>query len=96
LNLELAGVQRFAPLLTAKDGGQFDDQPVGEATWADIDADLAPTTLRRYCAKLERGAIDSQQLKPLMRELGLLAAQSGEEKPSVARILLFGRTVASF
>jgi hypothetical protein len=88
LNRELAGVQRFAPLPSDKDGRQFDDQAVSEASWGDIDADLALTTLRQYCAKLERGAIDSQQLKPLMRELGLLVAHSDEEKPSVACVLL--------
>jgi SIR2-like protein len=95
LNRELAGVQRFAPP-GEKDAKQFDDQPVAEASWADIDADLALTTLRQYCAKLERGAIDSLQLKPLMLELGLLALHAGEEKPSVACVLLFGRTPARF
>jgi hypothetical protein len=84
-------VQRFAAIPTVESAKQFDDQPVQEATWADIDADLALTTLRQYCAKLERGAIDSQQLRPLMRELGLLVLSQGEEKPSVACVLLFGR-----
>ena len=90
LNRELAGVQRFAPLGAETPAKQFDDQPIAEATWADVDADLALTILRQYCAKLERGAIDTQQLKPLMRELGLLVATTGEEKPSAACILLFG------
>jgi hypothetical protein len=96
LNRELAGIQRFAPLPDDKDVKQFDDQPVLEATWGDIDADLALTTLRQYCAKLERGTIDSQQLKPLLRELGLLVSASGEEKPSVACVLLFGRSPSRF
>jgi hypothetical protein len=96
LNQDLAGVQRFAPLPSDQDRKQFDDQPVVEATWGDIDADLALTTLRQYCVKLERGVIDSLQLKPLMRELGLLVPHSGEEKPSVACVLLFGRTPARF
>jgi SIR2-like domain len=94
LNRELAGIQRFAPLPT--DRRQFDDQPVAQASWGDIDADLALTTLRQYCLKLERGAIDSQQLKPLMRELGLLVPHSREEKPSVACMLLFGRNPVRF
>jgi hypothetical protein len=94
LNRELAGVQRFAALPSEQ--AQFDDQPVPEATWGDIDADLALTTLRQYCVTLERGQIDSQQLKPLMRELGLLVAHEGEEKPSVACVLLFGRNTARF
>ena len=96
LNRELAGVQRFAPLPNDQDRKQFDDQPVAEASWGDIDADLALTTLRQYCLKLERGTINSQQLKPLMRELGLLVPHSGEEKPSVACVLLFGRAPARF
>jgi hypothetical protein len=73
LNRELAGVQRFAPPLDENAQKQFDDQIVEDATWADVNADLALTSLKQYCAKLERGPIDSQHLKPLMRELGLLA-----------------------
>lgn len=96
LNLELAGVQRFAHLPSDKDVKQFDDQPVVEASWGDIDADLALSTLQQYCVKLERGAIDSRQLKPLMRELGLLVAHSDEEKPSTACVLLFGRNPSRF
>ena len=96
LNRELVGIQRFAPLPSNKDGKRFDDQAVSVASWGDIDADLALTTLRRYCVKLERGAINSQQLKPLMRELGLLLSESGEEKPSVACVLLFGRNPGRF
>jgi hypothetical protein len=96
LNRELAGIQRFAHAPSDEGRKQFDDQLVAGATWGDIDADLALTTLRQYCLKLERGAIDSQQLKPLMRELGLLVPHSGDEKPSVACILLFGRTPSRF
>lgn len=90
LNRDLAGIQRFAPQNDTATK-QFDDEPVEGATWGDIDGDLALTTLRQYCSKLERGAIDSQQLKPLMRELGLLVTADGHEKPSVACVLLFGR-----
>ena len=96
LNRELAGVQRFAPSPSDKDAKQFDDQPVAAANWSDIDADLALSALQQYCVKLERGVIDSRQLKPLMRELGLLVAHSGEEKPSVACVLLFGRNPSRF
>jgi hypothetical protein len=86
----LAGVQRFAaPTDTAT--RQFDDAPVMDATWGDINADLALTTMREYCSKLGRGAIDSTQLKPLLRELGLLVRVGDDEKPSVACVLLFGR-----
>lgn len=96
LNRELAGVQRFASPMIETPARQFDDQPVVEATWADVGADLALTTLRHYCTKLERGVIDSLQLKPLMRELGLLVTVNGEEKPSAACVLLFGRDPGRF
>lgn len=90
LNIELSGVQRFAPVAAAE-ASQFDDQPVIGASWGDIDADLALTTLRQYCTKLELGALDSLQLRPLMRKLGLLLDTAQGEKPSVACVLLFGR-----
>ena len=95
LNRELVGIQRFAPA-DAHAPKQFDDQLVAQATWADIDGDLALTTLRQYCATLERGAIDSQHMRPFMRELGLLAPDSGLDRPSVACVLLFGRDPARF
>jgi hypothetical protein len=96
LNRELAGVQRFTPIEALTSPKQFDDQPVLEATWADVDTDLALTTLRQYCTKLQRGVIDASQLKPLMRELGLLVPVDGDEKPSVGCILLFGRDTERF
>lgn len=96
LNIELAGIQRFASANAPMQGRQFDDEPVLNATWADVDPDLALSTLRRYCSKLNRGPIDSSQLKPLMRELGLLVRVEEDEKPSAACILLFGRDMGRF
>ena len=96
LNRELAGVQRFAALNAPTLANQFDDEAVEGATWADVDSDLALTTLRLYCGKLQRGAISPSELKPLMRELGLLVPVNGDEKPSAACILLFGRDVERF
>jgi len=90
-NRELAGVQRFASVDAPILAKQFDDEPVAGATWADVDSDLAFTTLCVYCTKLQRGAIGPSELKPLMRELGLLVPANGDEKPSAACILLFGR-----
>ncbi|MGA0532582.1 SIR2 family protein [Hansschlegelia sp. KR7-227] len=95
LNRELAGVQRFAPADVAAPK-QFDDQIVAGATWADVDADLALKTLRVYCGTLGRGVIDAKDLKPLMRELGLLATDGASERPSVGCILLFGRDTGRF
>ncbi|WP_296711329.1 SIR2 family protein [Rhodoblastus sp.] len=95
-NRELAGVQRFGSVEALQPPKQFDDEPILDATWADVDTDLALTTLRQYCAKLQRGVIDASQLKPLMRELGLLVPVDGDEKPSAACILLFGRNAERF
>ncbi len=96
LNRELTGVQRFSLPDATTLKRQFDDEPVMAATWADVDADLALTTLRKYCAKLNRGLIEGSKIKALMRELGLLVAVDGYEKPSVACILLFGRDTGRF
>jgi hypothetical protein len=96
LNRELAGLQRFASVPSEKNIKRFDDQPVRDSNWGDINADLALTTLRRYCAKLQRGTIDSEQLKPFMRELGLLVSTPSGEKPSVACLLLFGKNPSRF
>lgn len=95
LNRELAGVQRFAPP-SAEAVRRYDDLPVKGATWADVDFDLALMTLREYCAKLERGTLESQNLKTMMRELGLLVPDNANEVPSVACILLFGRDPTRF
>ncbi len=90
VNKELSGVQRFLvqPSVAA---AQFDDRPLQGASWADIDTDLSLATLKKYCEKLERGAITSQELRPLMHELGLLVTKDGVECPSVGCVLLFGR-----
>lgn len=96
LNKQLAGVQRFADPPSAAMATQFDDQAVIGATWADVDQDLALSTLKRYCEKLERGDLSAAQLRPLMRELGLLIDADGAEQPSVGCILLFGRAPERF
>ncbi len=92
LNMELSGVQRFASAVTSE-AKQFDDQPVMDASWGDVDADLALATLRQYSFKLELGPLDSQQLRPLMRKLGLLVMTDQGERPSIACALLFGRGI---
>lgn len=97
LNVELAGVQRFVTTPAVESDETFDDRVCDTATWADIDGDLALATLRHYCEKLERGSITSDQLKPLMREIGLLVqSEQGLEQPTNACILLFGRNPARF
>lgn len=97
LNKELAGIQRFVTAPAIASEARFDDQACTGAIWADIDADLALTTLKQYCEKLERGDISSDQLKPLMREMGLiLDGEAGTEVPSNACVLLFERNPARF
>ncbi|QBK29777.1 SIR2 family protein [Roseitalea porphyridii] len=97
LNVELAGVQRFVTTPAGTQDVRFDDQLCDGATWADIDADLALSTLKKYCQKLNRGDISSEQLRPLMREIGLLVQdKNGAAVPSNGCVLLFGRTPARF
>ncbi len=94
MNWRSSSVSRRRPRRRIRE--QFDDQTVLEATLADIDMDLALTTLKRYSAKLERGDIGAQQLRPLMRELGLLANDNGTERPTLGCVLLFGRDPGRF
>lgn len=97
LNVELAGIQRFVATPAGIQEARFDDQLCDGATWADIDADLALSILKKYCQKLGRGDISSEQLKPLMREIGLIAKnENGADLPSNGCVLLFGRDPARF
>ncbi|WP_299631768.1 SIR2 family protein [uncultured Roseobacter sp.] len=97
LNLELAGIQRFAQPITSQENQEYDDLICEGAVWADVDADLALSTLRRYCEKLERGSLSAAELKPLMREIGLLRKDpEGNELPSNGCVLLFGRQPERF
>lgn len=96
VNKELAGIQRFIEPSTNSADPQFDDQVVDGATWGDIDSDIALATLQKYCQKLERGPITSDQLKPLMREMGLLTSGEQQDCPTTACVLLFGRNPNRF
>jgi hypothetical protein len=50
LNRELTGLQRFTSPNMETAPRQFDDEPVMSATWADVDTDLARTTLEKAAA----------------------------------------------
>lgn len=93
---ELTGVQRFVQASQGAEDIHFDDQAVEGATWESLDVDLALATLKQYSDKLERGEISSQQLRPFMRELGLLVGEASADTPSVACILLFGKDPSAF
>lgn len=71
----------------------FDERPVPTSSLEEIDLDLTLVTLREYCENLGRPLVSRDTLLPLMRELGLLLSVDGNEIPSTACFLLFGRTV---
>lgn len=72
----------------------FDERPVPDGRIDEIDLDLTLATLREYCENLGRPLVARDTLLPLMRELGLLLDVSGDEVPSIACLLLFGKNVA--
>ncbi len=69
----------------------FDDQPVPDATIADLDHDLMIATLKEYCEKLGRPPVTRDTLLGLLREQGLLLQRDGRETPTSGCVLLFGR-----
>lgn len=69
----------------------FDDRPIEDATFADLDQDLMIATLKDYCEKLGRPPVTKDTLLGLLREQGLLINSSGREVPTTGCILLFAR-----
>lgn len=96
VNVELSGVQRFVETPSEQKELLFDDKLLESATWADIDIDTAFATLQQYCEKLERGPLSASQLKPIMRELGLVQQKNGQNYPTIGCTLLFGRKPERF
>lgn len=96
LNAALFGVQRYASPDTRPSTQRFDDEAEPKASWADVDADAALNTLKQYASKLELGHVSSENLRPLMRNLGLIVRQESSEHPSKACLLLFGRNTNRF
>jgi hypothetical protein len=96
LDIELSHQQRALGVPVADAAPDFDDRPVTGATIADLDLDLALHTARQYSRKLGLSEVTSLTLKRFLRELGLLVATEGSERPSIAAILLFGRDPQRF
>ncbi|MBI0537710.1 hypothetical protein D9599_19295 [Roseomonas sp. KE2513] len=74
----------------------FDDQPLAEATEADVDEDLALSTLIRYCEAIGRAPVTRSSLKALLAELQLVATHEGRIVPTRGCILLFGKDPQRF
>lgn len=96
LNTELATVKRYFDAPSGADKPGFDDLPLEQASWADINVDLALSVLRQYSHKIGTGELQSGELKRFMRDLGLLVPTKDGEKPSNGAILLFGRNPQRF
>lgn len=73
----------------------FDERPTPNGRLEEIDLDLTLATLREYCEVLGRRVVTRDTLLPLMRELGLVLDVAGDEVPTVACQLLFGKDVAA-
>jgi hypothetical protein len=65
--------------------------PLEQASWADINVDLALSVLRQYNQKIGTGDLQSGELKRFMRDLGLLVQTKDGKRPSNGAVLLFGR-----
>ncbi|WOF74443.1 hypothetical protein QMT40_002095 [Parvibaculaceae bacterium PLY_AMNH_Bact1] len=96
LNRELVDVKRYFDVSSVLEVPGFDDLPSSKAGWGDINSDLALSVLRQYSSKVGMGALQSDQLKPFMRDLGLLVATDNGERPSSGAVLLFGREPQRF
>ena len=72
-----------------------DEQPVEGATIETLDLGAALIVLTEYCARLRRPAVDGHTLKGLLRDLALTMATAKGDVPSLAGLLLFGRSPES-
>lgn len=70
----------------------FDETPMPEVAFEDLDADLMLATLATYCDTVGRTPATRDNLRPLLRELGLVHPDAtGAEVPTVGCVLLFAR-----
>lgn len=100
LQKELQGHDRYAAAgaggRTLRDVQAFDERVTDNATVADLDLDLALSILREYCKKLGRAPLTREMLLPLMREQGLILADSDSGQVTAGAILLFGKRTQDF
>jgi hypothetical protein len=100
LQKELEGHDRYAVVgaggRTPHDSQAFDERVTAHATLEDLDLDLALSILREYCQKLGRAPLTREMLLPLMREQGLIVANSGSDQVTAGALLLFGKRTQDF
>lgn len=98
LSKELAGHDRYAGAAgpSAQDLQAFDERVTPQAALEDLDLDLALSILREYCQKLGRSPLTRDMLLALMREQGLIIANSGADKVTAGALLLFGKRTQDF
>jgi len=97
---ELAGHDRYtiasAGNRTVHDIQAFDERVTPKATLDDLDLDLALSILGEYCKKLGRASLTREVLLPLMREQGLIIANSSGDEVTAGALLLFGKRTQDF
>jgi hypothetical protein len=100
LQKELEGYDRYAAVgvggRTLQDIPAFDERVTAQATLEDLDLDLALSILREYCQKLGRAPLTREMLLVLMREQGLIVANSGSDQVTSGALLLFGKRTQDF
>lgn len=99
LSKELAGHDRYATGAGGRsvhDVQTFDERVTPQATLDDLDLDLALSILREYCQKLGRAPLTREMLLALMREQGLIVANSGRDKVTAGALLLFGKRTQEY
>jgi hypothetical protein len=72
----------------------FDDTPIADAAFADLDDDLMIAVLKEYCQKLGRPEVTRDTLHGLLREQGLMVSSKNGEFPTTGCVLLFARNPA--
>ena len=100
LQKELQGHDRYAAIAAAgrtlRDAQAFDECVTPNASIENLDLDLALSILRDYCQKLGRAPLTREMLLPLMREQGLIVANSSGDQVTAGALLLFGKRTQDF
>jgi hypothetical protein len=73
---------------------EFDHRALVGASLADLDLDLALSTLITYCTRLRIPQVTRDNYLSLMQEQGLLVKQEDKLVPTIGCFLLFGQEVA--
>ena len=69
----------------------FDEAPLEDKCYDDLDEDLIKTTLTKYCSRLEISSVDPSKFQMFLIEQGFLIEINHKIVPTNATYLLFGK-----